>query len=126
MIFHTEPHIKFICTGIEFQRWTLEHTTNSFITKSLLTMQLLGVFILSNVVTVMAFVPNQATTTNKNIITSSTSSSRRTQLYNDLWGEPPNKDGQSKEMSKSLPFIARPKLLDGSLPGDVGFEYVFL
>jgi hypothetical protein len=45
-----------------------------------------------------------------------------TQLYNDLWGEPPIKDGQSKEMSKALPFAPRPKLLDGSLPGDAGFE----
>jgi len=27
-----------------------------------------------------------------------------------------------KEMSKALPFVARPKLLDGSLPGDVGFD----
>jgi hypothetical protein len=47
---------------------------------------------------------------------------RTTALYNDLWGEPPSKDGQSKEMSKALPFAPRPKLLDGSLPGDVGFE----
>lgn len=27
-----------------------------------------------------------------------------------------------KEMSKSLPFLPRPKLLDGTLPGDVGFD----
>lgn len=27
-----------------------------------------------------------------------------------------------KEMSTAIPFVARPKLLDGSLPGDVGFE----
>jgi len=27
-----------------------------------------------------------------------------------------------KEMSKALPFAQRPKLLDGSLPGDVGFD----
>ena len=26
------------------------------------------------------------------------------------------------EMSKALPFAPRPKLLDGSLPGDVGFD----
>jgi hypothetical protein len=46
-------------------------------------------------------------------------------LYNDLWGEPPpEKDGQVKDMSKSLPFAPRPKLLDGTLAGDVGFEYV--
>ena len=84
-------------------------------------MQLIAVFILSSVVTAAAFAPNQAKT--NNVIASSTTSARpRTQLYNDLWGEPPKKDGQNKEMSKSLPFIARPKLLDGSLPGDVGFE----
>ena len=28
----------------------------------------------------------------------------------------------NKEMSKSLPFAPRPKLLDGTLPGDVGFD----
>ena len=50
------------------------------------------------------------------------STTRTTQLFNDLWGEPPTKDGESKEMSKALPFAPRPKLLDGSLPGDVGFE----
>ena len=83
-------------------------------------MQLLAVLTVSSVVGVAAFTSNQVKTSN-NIITSSTRNSR-TQLYNDLWGEPPNKDGQSKEMSKSLPFIARPKLLDGSLPADVGFE----
>jgi hypothetical protein len=27
-------------------------------------------------------------------------------------------------MSKALPFVPRPKLLDGTFPGDVGFEYV--
>lgn len=43
-------------------------------------------------------------------------------LQNDLWGEPPEKDGQAKEMSKALPFAPRPKLLDGTLAGDVGFE----
>jgi hypothetical protein len=26
------------------------------------------------------------------------------------------------DMSKALPFAARPKILDGALPGDVGFE----
>jgi hypothetical protein len=28
----------------------------------------------------------------------------------------------SKEMSKALPFVKRPKMLDGTLAGDVGFE----
>jgi hypothetical protein len=45
----------------------------------------------------------------------------QTQLQNDLWGQPPDKkDG--KEMSKALPFLAKPKLLDGTMAGDVGFE----
>jgi hypothetical protein len=54
------------------------------------------------------------------------SSSATNRLYNDLWGgePPPEKDGQVKEMSKALPFAPRPKLLDGTLAGDVGFEYV--
>jgi hypothetical protein len=50
----------------------------------------------------------------------------RTQLANDLWKDE-GEDGGSKkqkEMSQALPFVERPKLLDGSLPGDVGFEYV--
>lgn len=44
-------------------------------------------------------------------------------LKNDLWGQPPNKEGESNsEKSKALPFAPRPKLLDGTLAGDVGFE----
>ena len=31
-------------------------------------------------------------------------------------------DGSDGDMSKALPFAPRPKLLDGSLPGDVGFD----
>lgn len=46
-------------------------------------------------------------------------------LNNDLWGQPPEKEGESKtQKSKALPFAPRPKLLDGTLAGDVGFEYV--
>ena len=82
-------------------------------------MQLLAVIIVSSAAAAAAFAPHQAKTITNTITSTRTG---RTQLYNDLWGEPPNKEGQSKEMSKSLPFIARPKLLDGSLPGDVGFE----
>ena len=41
-------------------------------------------------------------------------------VQNDLWDEPP--EGEKKEMSKALPFLPRPELLDGTLPGDVGFE----
>ena len=53
------------------------------------------------------------------------STATTTTLRNDLWGAPPEKDGEQKEMSKALPFVPRPKLLDGTLAGDVGFEYVF-
>jgi hypothetical protein len=49
--------------------------------------------------------------------------SKETFLRNDLWGEPPQKDGENnKDMSKAIPFVPRPKLLDGTLAGDVGFE----
>ena len=44
----------------------------------------------------------------------------RTQL--NLWGDAPMKDGENKEMSQAIPFVPRPKLLDGTLAGDVGFE----
>jgi hypothetical protein len=78
-------------------------------------MNLSSLLAILNVVSVTAFVCQGTTKV-------STSTTTSTQLFNDLWGEPPNKDGQSKEMSKALPFAPRPKLLDGSLPGDVGFE----
>ena len=58
--------------------------------------------------------------------TQKTTLQRTTALQNDLWGQPPEKDGQVKEMSKALPFVPRPKLLDGTLAGDVGFEYVIM
>lgn len=29
---------------------------------------------------------------------------------------------ENEEKSKALPFVQKPKILDGSLPGDVGFE----
>jgi hypothetical protein len=45
----------------------------------------------------------------------------RTEIKLNMWGEPSKKDGESK-MSPSLPFAPRPKLLDGTLAGDVGFE----
>lgn len=50
------------------------------------------------------------------------SSTTTTTLHNDLWGEPPEKEGESKEMSQALPFAPRPKLLDGTLAADAGFE----
>lgn len=48
-----------------------------------------------------------------------TGSRLATSLNNDLWGSPSDGD---KEMSKALPFVPRPKLLDGTMAGDVGFE----
>jgi len=39
-----------------------------------------------------------------------------------LWGEPSEKDGEGGDMSQALPFAARPKLLDGTMAGDVGFD----
>jgi hypothetical protein len=48
-----------------------------------------------------------------------TQSRQSTSLNNDLWGAPSDGD---KEMSKALPFVARPKMLDGALAGDAGFE----
>jgi hypothetical protein len=46
-------------------------------------------------------------------------------LKNDLWGKDGDKNNSGKdggEMSKALPFVPRPKILDGSMPGDAGFE----
>jgi hypothetical protein len=31
-------------------------------------------------------------------------------------------NAEGDEMSKAIPFVARPKSLDGSMPGDVGFD----
>lgn len=39
-----------------------------------------------------------------------------------LWGEPNKKEGEGGNMSEALPFVPRPKLLDGTLAGDRGFE----
>ena len=47
-------------------------------------------------------------------------STTTTQL--NLWGDAPKKDGETGEMSQALPFAPRPKILDGTLAGDVGFE----
>lgn len=41
-----------------------------------------------------------------------------------LFDEEEDGNKAATEMSASLPFLPRPKLLDGSLAGDVGFEYV--
>jgi hypothetical protein len=52
---------------------------------------------------------------------SKTSVRQATHLADDLFGEG-SKGGNKKEMSKALPFAARPKILDGTMAGDVGFE----
>jgi hypothetical protein len=57
---------------------------------------------------VAAFVPSSSTVR---------SSSRL--AAGDLWEPEPIK---KPEMSQALPFIQRPKMLDGTLAGDVGFE----
>jgi hypothetical protein len=44
-----------------------------------------------------------------------------TSLADDLFGEGPG-GSKTKEMSKALPFVPRPKMLDGTLPADFGFE----
>jgi hypothetical protein len=45
------------------------------------------------------------------------------QLANDLWNSNDDEGkGKTKDMSKALPFVPRPKILDGSLPADAGFE----
>lgn len=45
----------------------------------------------------------------------------RPQTSLNLWGEPTQKDGEDNK-SKALPFAPRPKLLDGTLAGDAGFD----
>jgi hypothetical protein len=52
---------------------------------------------------------------------SQTSGRKATHLADDLFGEK-SKSGGKKEMSQALPFAARPKILDGTMAGDVGFE----
>jgi len=88
---------------------------------------------LSMVVSTAAFVYKNAEVLS---FTSSTKCSARTwtrttlkaneddnKLQDNLWGKPPMKEGEDREdMSLALPFAARPKLLDGSLPGDAGFD----
>eukprot|EP00538_Stauroneis_constricta_P005146 CAMPEP_0119572556 /NCGR_PEP_ID=MMETSP1352-20130426/44681_1 /TAXON_ID=265584 /ORGANISM="Stauroneis constricta, Strain CCMP1120" /LENGTH=232 /DNA_ID=CAMNT_0007622241 /DNA_START=134 /DNA_END=832 /DNA_ORIENTATION=+ len=45
----------------------------------------------------------------------------RSETKLNMWGEPSKKDGET-EMSKALPFAPKPKLLDGTMAGDVGFD----
>eukprot|EP00537_Pseudo-nitzschia_pungens_P006617 CAMPEP_0172363942 /NCGR_PEP_ID=MMETSP1060-20121228/7175_1 /TAXON_ID=37318 /ORGANISM="Pseudo-nitzschia pungens, Strain cf. cingulata" /LENGTH=234 /DNA_ID=CAMNT_0013086821 /DNA_START=129 /DNA_END=833 /DNA_ORIENTATION=- len=54
--------------------------------------------------------------------TPSQNTAQRTQTVQlSMWGEPNKKDGEG-EMSRALPFAARPKILDGTMAGDVGFD----
>jgi hypothetical protein len=76
------------------------------------TMKFIASLLLAAVSTVAAFVPSQ-----KNAIVPRTKS-----VEMGLWGEPNPKDGESGDRSQALPFAPRPKLLDGTLAGDVGFE----
>jgi hypothetical protein len=74
---------------------------------------------LSTLAVASAFAPGAPTTASHR--------GRSTKLAADLWNDQsPDGKPPQKEMSKALPFAPRPKLLDGSLPGDVGFEYVHL
>jgi hypothetical protein len=52
---------------------------------------------------------------------SQTSVRQATHLADDLFGQGP-KSGDNNNMSKALPFAPRPKILDGTMAGDVGFE----
>lgn len=63
---------------------------------------------------VSAFAPSQLSGRKTTAIRSSNDEKPN----DDLWGKSPDE----KDMSTALPFVARPKLLDGSLPGDVGFD----
>mmetsp|Transcript_10616 Transcript_10616/g.25557 ORF Transcript_10616/g.25557 Transcript_10616/m.25557 type:complete len:236 (+) Transcript_10616:177-884(+) len=70
-------------------------------------MKILSAVLLAS--SVSAFAPN-----NNNL-------KQRTQTVQlSLWGEPNNKDNDN--MSQALPFAPKPKLLDGSMAGDVGFD----
>ena len=60
----------------------------------------------------VAFTPSS----NKNVV------QRTNTVELGLWGEPNQKEGETGDKSKALPFAPRPKLLDGTLAGDVGFE----
>eukprot|EP00527_Entomoneis_sp_CCMP2396_P004549 CAMPEP_0198149204 /NCGR_PEP_ID=MMETSP1443-20131203/45369_1 /TAXON_ID=186043 /ORGANISM="Entomoneis sp., Strain CCMP2396" /LENGTH=235 /DNA_ID=CAMNT_0043814159 /DNA_START=90 /DNA_END=793 /DNA_ORIENTATION=+ len=53
---------------------------------------------------------------------SSSNVGSKTVLANDLFGGDDDGKGATKDMSKALPFVPRPKLLDGELAGDVGFD----
>jgi len=68
---------------------------------------------LSSVSTVSAFVPSQ--------VGRSVTAIKAENDDDGLWGKPTPK-GDEGDMSIALPFAPRPKLLDGSFPGDVGFD----
>lgn len=75
------------------------------------TMKFAASILLAAIASAAAFAPS-----NKNAVVQRTHS-----VEMGLWGEPNRKDGES-DMSQALPFAPRPKLLDGTLAGDVGFE----
>lgn len=77
----------------------------------------LSLALLSLAASVAAFAPVQS-----NVKSSSLRESNDDQK-NGLWGTPTPKEGETLgDMSIALPFAPRPKLLDGTLPGDVGFD----
>lgn len=96
---------------------------------SVLKMKILCVFFLlsfsSSFVSVSAFAPEflglckTKTTTQLN---AEEDNEQQKGIGERLWGEPTKKDEGGSAMSKALPFTSRPKLLDGTLPGDAGFE----
>jgi hypothetical protein len=75
-------------------------------------MKLTASLLLAAVGSAAAFAPSS-----KNVVAQRTNT-----VELSLWGEPNPKDGESGDKSKALPFAPRPKLLDGTLAGDVGFE----
>ena len=79
-----------------------------------------SILAVTSTVAVTAFVPT--TTRISSSSATATTTTTKSQLYNDLWGAPPQKDGDNKDKSLALPFAPRPKLLDGTMPADVGFE----
>ena len=81
-----------------------------------------SILAVTSTVAVTAFVPTTTRISSSSATATTTTTTTKSQLYNDLWGAPPQKDGDNKDKSLALPFAPRPKLLDGTMPADVGFE----
>jgi len=79
--------------------------------------------ILASSLSITALLPSTNHETRSHVVTRMTPDDEQ-QSSEELWGKPSSKAGEQNdmEMSKALPFVARPKLLDGTLPGDVGFD----